>query len=100
MQCCRHEGLLVVKIIEARGLHKAELVGKADPLVTVWTQHMYKQSTVRLLACCTAVRHGCVQAVMERPAGPQLQAAALALPASLLSLQQQAFLRTSGKLPG
>ena len=44
---CRHEGLLVVKIIEARDLQKADLSGKADPLVTVWTQHMHKQSTVR-----------------------------------------------------
>ena len=43
---CRHEGLLVVEVVEARGLQKAELVGKADPLVTLWTQHVHKQQTV------------------------------------------------------
>ena len=41
-------------IIEAKGLHKAELIGKADPLVTVWTQHVHKQSTVHFLTLTAA----------------------------------------------
>ena len=52
----------MVEVVEARNLLKAELVGKADPLVSLWTQHIHKQQTVSPMrfhvawewaACCT-----------------------------------------------
>ena len=44
---CRHVGLLIVEIIEADELHKQDVFGKADPLVSVWTQGTRKETTVR-----------------------------------------------------
>ncbi|KAK9803778.1 hypothetical protein WJX73_005763 [Symbiochloris irregularis] len=41
----RHVGLLIVEIIEAVDLHKQDVFGKADPLVSVWTQGTRKETT-------------------------------------------------------
>ena len=54
----------MVHIIEAKGLHKAELIGKADPLVFVCTQHVHKQSTVHPLSPGCSPTHDPVR-VME-----------------------------------
>lgn len=45
----RHVGLLIVEVVEAVDLHKQDVFGKADPLVSVWTQGTRKETTVSRL---------------------------------------------------
>jgi Ca2+-dependent lipid-binding protein len=46
---CRHVGLLIVTVLEAKGLKKADAIGKSDPFVELWTQATNISKTVRLL---------------------------------------------------
>ena len=45
--CCSNVGLLQVMVVEAKDLDKQDLIGKSDPLVECWTQHVHVEATVR-----------------------------------------------------
>lgn len=42
----RNQGLLVVTVLEAKGLRKADVIGKSDPFVELWTQAASVAKTV------------------------------------------------------
>ncbi len=44
---CRHVGLLVVHVAQARDLKKMDAIGKSDPFVEIYTQPTSFAKTVR-----------------------------------------------------
>ena len=64
-------GLLVLKVKEAEGLKKMDMLGKADPFVEAYTQAHQMEKTVRWSLMEQRVPHGTIYYVFSVPNLPR-----------------------------